>query len=97
MVAISVSPRITPSRMDSGGNPGMPGGWDALVVVVVVVEFGYGDSISGDLGGCEKSKSRIKSPRVGEFSRTSGLESARPSFLGSSRCPFRKMSSMNLR
>src|SRR5208337_4070146 len=48
------------------------------------------------LAGCEKSKSFARSPRSQLFSRTSGRLSPLPSVLGSSRCPLRNTSSMNL-
>ena len=74
---------------------------DVSVVVTVTVEeldkLGCGGSTSDGRGGCEKSKSLIRFPRMGEFSRTSGLESGLPSFRGSIRCPFKNMSSMNFR
>lgn len=88
-------PIIRPETTDSRGKLGIPE--RRVVIVEELDERGYGGRISGVRGGCEKRKSRIKSPRMGEFSRTSGLESGLPSFLGSSRCPFRKISSMHLR
>ena len=41
----------------------------------------------GGRGGCAKSKSRLRSPSIGAFSRTSGRGSGRPSVRGSSLSP----------
>jgi hypothetical protein len=54
-----------------------------LVVVRVVV--GWTDSGVGGRGGCVKSKSAARLPRMGWFSRTSGRGSGRPSVVGSRR------------
>ncbi len=63
----------------------------------VRVVRGYGCRSTGGRGGCVKSKSCVRSPRMATFSRTVGRGSGRPSVRGSRRCPPRKSSSMNLR
>ncbi len=81
-------PKATPSPMLTNENAGMGRNLVPLVVVVTVVVFagkGYNGSTSGARGLCVKSKSCIKSPKSGEFSRTSGLESGLPSLFGSRR------------
>ena len=57
---------------------------------------GRSGRISRGSGFWEKSNSAARSPSTAAFSRTSGRGSGRPSVAGSSRCPPRKSSSMNL-
>jgi endonuclease/exonuclease/phosphatase (EEP) superfamily protein YafD len=69
-------------------------GW-CLVDQPVSVVFGCTGSGIGARGGCVKSKSEMRLPRIPTSSRTVGRGSGRPSVFGSSRWLFKKSSSMN--